>query len=101
MIPRSSSLRQTWGVGSWAGCGSHMKPLGISDQVHSVEAAHLTHTAGKLIGAFNDAVLTVQRRRGGGRQAVQVIHQQAAVGLAARPSWRGRSRGGERRQVSP
>jgi hypothetical protein len=32
------------------------------------------------MGAFNDAVLTVQRRRSGGKQVVQVIHQQVAVG---------------------
>ena len=32
------------------------------------------------MGAFNDAVLTVQRRRSGGKQVVQVIHQQMAVG---------------------
>jgi hypothetical protein len=49
-------------------------------QAHSAEAARLTHAAGKLMGAFNDAVLTVQRRRSGGKQVVQVIHQQVAVG---------------------
>ena len=32
------------------------------------------------MGAFNDAVLTVQRRRCGEKQVVQVIHQQVAVG---------------------
>jgi hypothetical protein len=44
---------------------------------HSVEAARLAHAAGKLMGAFSDTVLTVQRRRSGGKQVVQVIHQQA------------------------
>jgi len=48
--------------------------------VHSVEAARLVHAAGKLMGAFSDAVLTIQRRRNGGKQVVQVIHQQVAVG---------------------
>jgi hypothetical protein len=46
---------------------------------HSVKAARLAHAAGKLIGAFSDTVLTVQRRRSGGKQVVQVIHQQVAV----------------------
>src|SRR5215471_5938176 len=49
-------------------------------KAHSIEAAHLSHAAGKLMGAFNDAVLTVHRRRSGGKQVVQVIHQQVAVG---------------------
>ena len=57
---------QTWNPSSWA--------------AHSVEAARLAHAAGKLMGAFNDGVLTVQRRRSGGKQVVQVIHQQVAVG---------------------
>jgi len=48
--------------------------------VHSVEAARLVHAAGKLMGAFSDAVLTIQRRRNGGKQVVQVIHQHVAVG---------------------
>jgi hypothetical protein len=55
----------TWNSTSWA--------------AHSVEAARLAHAAGKLLGAFNDSVLTVQRRRSGGKQVVQVIHQQVAV----------------------
>jgi hypothetical protein len=50
-----------------------------SYQAHSVEAARLAHAAGKLMGAFSDTVLTVQRRRSGGKQVVQVIHQQVAV----------------------
>jgi hypothetical protein len=49
------------------------------------------------MGAFNDAVLTVQRRPSGGKQAVQVIHQQVAVGAGGkaivagslnRPDWK-------------
>jgi hypothetical protein len=51
-----------------------------SYQAHSVEAARLAHEAGKLMSAFSDTVLTVQRRRSGGKQVVQVIHQQVAVG---------------------
>ena len=54
------------------------------DQAHSVEAARLAHAAGKLMGAFADTVLTVQRRRSGGKQVVQVIHQQVAVGAGGK-----------------
>ena len=48
-------------------------------QAHSVEAARLAQTAVKLMGASDDAILTVQRRRIGGKQVVKVIHQQVAV----------------------
>jgi hypothetical protein len=67
--------------------------------VHSVEAARLTYAAGKLMGAFNHAVLTVQRRRTGGKQVVQVIHQQVAVGAGGKAivggSLKGRGKTGE------
>ncbi len=36
------------------------------------------------MGAFADTVLTVQRRRSGGKQVVQVIHQQVAVGAGGK-----------------
>jgi hypothetical protein len=55
-----------------------------SYQAHSVEAARLAHAAGKLMGAFSDTVLSVQRRRSGGKQVVQVIHQQVAVGAGGK-----------------
>jgi hypothetical protein len=45
------------------------------------------------MGAFNDAVLTVQRRRSGGRQVVQVIHQQVAVGAGGKAVIAGSPRG--------
>jgi hypothetical protein len=69
---------------------------------HSVEAARLAHAAGKMMGAFNDAVLTIQRRRSGGKQVVQVIHQQVAVGAGGRAivagTVKGRGKaGGDRR----
>jgi hypothetical protein len=56
----------TWNPKAWA--------------AHSVEAARLANAACRVMGAFNDAVVTVQRRRSGGKQVVQVIHQQVAVG---------------------
>ena len=53
------------------------------------------------MGAFNDAVLTVQRRRSGGKQVVQVIHQQVAVGAGGKAivagSLEGRSKTGGKR----
>jgi hypothetical protein len=59
-------------------------------QAHSVEAARLAHAAGKLMGAFSDTVLAVQRRRNGGKQLVQVIHQQVAVGAGGKAIVAGR-----------
>ena len=53
-------------------------------QAHSVEAARLAHAAGKMMAAFSDTVMTVQRRRSGGKQVVQVIHQQVAVGAGGK-----------------
>jgi hypothetical protein len=63
---------------------------------HSVGSARLAHVAGKLMGAFNDGVLTVQRRRSGGKQVVQVIHQQVAVGAGGNAIVAGLSRVGAR-----
>jgi hypothetical protein len=60
----------TWNPKAWA--------------AHSVEAARLAHAAGKVMGAFNDAIMTIQRRRSGGKQVVKVIHQQVAVGPGGR-----------------
>jgi hypothetical protein len=71
-------------------------------QAHSVEAARMAQSAVKLMGASADAVLAVQRRRSGGKQVVQVIHQQVAVGpdgqaiVAGAVKGRGRT-GGSRR----
>ena len=64
---------------------------------HSVEVARLAHAAGKLMGAFSDTVLTVQRRRNAGKQIVQVIHQQVAVGPGGQAVVAGTVR--ERRKV--
>jgi len=65
-------------------------------QAHSVEAARLAQAANKLMGTFADTTLAIQRRRRGGKQVVQVIHQQVAEAPAARPSSPEQSRG-ERR----
>jgi hypothetical protein len=61
---------------------------------HSVEAARLAHAASRVMGAFNDAVLTIQRRRTGGKQVVKVIHQQVAVGRGGKAFVAGTVKGG-------
>jgi len=52
--------------------------------VREALATRLTNAAARAMGAFNDAVLTVQRRRSGGKQVVHVIPQQMAILAAAR-----------------
>jgi hypothetical protein len=42
------------------------------------------------MGAFSDTVLAVQRRRNGGKQLVQVIQQQVAVGAGGKAIVAGR-----------
>ncbi len=53
-------------------------------QAHSVEATRLAHAADRLMRTFSDTALAVQRRRSGGKQVVQVIHQQVAVGAGGK-----------------
>jgi hypothetical protein len=65
-------------------------------QAHCVEATRLTNAAARAMGAFNDAVLTVQRRRSGGKQVVQVIHQQVAIGPGGKAIVAGAVKGGRR-----
>ena len=52
------------------------------------------------MGAFNDAVLTVQRRRTGGKQVVQVIHQQVAVAPGGKAIVAAEVKGGRKGRVS-
>jgi hypothetical protein len=65
-------------------------------QAHSVEAARMAQAAVKLMGASADAVLTVGRRRSGGQQVVQVIHQQVAVGPGGKAIVAGAIKGGRK-----
>jgi hypothetical protein len=65
-------------------------------QAHCVEATRLTNTAARAMGAFNDAVMTIQRRRSGGKQVVQVIHQQVAVGPGGKAIVAGTVKGGRK-----
>jgi hypothetical protein len=48
-------------------------------QVACVEAARMMNASARAMGAFNDAALTLQRLRTGGRQVVKVIHQHVEV----------------------
>jgi hypothetical protein len=72
----------TWNPKAWA--------------AHSVEATRLAHAASRVMDAFNNAVLTIQRRRRGGKQVVQVIHQQVAVGRGGHAIVAGEVKGGRK-----
>lgn len=71
-------------------------------QIACVEATRLTNASARAMAAFNDAALTLQRLRTGGRQVVTVQHVtvneggQAVVAQHMRPGGktRGRKRGG-------
>jgi hypothetical protein len=65
-------------------------------QAHCVEATRLTNAAARAMGAFDDAVLTLQRRRSGGKRVVQVIHQQVAVGSGGKAIVAGAIKGGRK-----
>ena len=65
-------------------------------QAHCVEATRLTNAAARAMGAFNDAVLTIQRRRSGGKQVVQVIHQRVAVAPGGKAIVAGAIKGGRK-----
>jgi hypothetical protein len=54
--------------------------FGPISQQHSVEAARMANAAARMMTAFQDAMLTLDRVRRGGRQTVKVIHQHVAVG---------------------
>jgi hypothetical protein len=69
-------------------------------QAHSVEAARMAQSAVKLMGASADAVLTVQRRRSGGKQVVQVIHQQVAVGAGGKAIVAGTVKGRRKAEIN-
>ena len=68
-------------------------------QVANVEAARATNAAARAFSAFNDAMLTLQRLRTGGKQVVQVQHVtvkggQAVVAQNMKPKGRGSKRRG-------
>jgi hypothetical protein len=48
-------------------------------QVNSVEAARLANAAARMMSAYTDALLALDRVRRGGKQTVKVVHQHVAV----------------------
>jgi hypothetical protein len=68
-------------------------------QATSVEASRLTNATARAMGAFNDALLTLQRLRMGGKQIVQVQHVtvkeggQAVVAQSMKTGKRAKGRG--------
>ena len=46
----------------------------------AVEAARLTNAAARMMGQFNEGLLTLTKLRNGGQQQVTVVHQHVAVG---------------------
>jgi hypothetical protein len=53
---------------------------GKINQAHSIEAARLANASARMMGAFQDAFLALDKARRGGRQTVKVVHQHVAVG---------------------
>jgi hypothetical protein len=49
-------------------------------QANSVEAARLANAGARIMSAYQDGLLALDRIRRGGRQTVKVIHQHVAVG---------------------
>jgi hypothetical protein len=53
---------------------------GTLNQFQSVEASRLANAAARMMGAFQDGFLALDRVRRGGKQTVKVVHQHVAVG---------------------
>src|SRR3954447_1911795 len=53
---------------------------GKINPAHSIEAARLANASARMMGAFQDGLLALDRIRRGGKQTVQVVHQYVAVG---------------------
>jgi hypothetical protein len=53
---------------------------GKINPAHSIEAARLANAAARMMSAFQDGLLTLERIRRGGKQTVKVVHQHVAVG---------------------
>src|SRR4029077_1935804 len=74
-----------------------------TEQLASIEAARLANTAARMMGAYQDGMLAIDRIRRGGRQTVKVIHQYVAVGPGGQAvvagSMKTGSKGAKRRGV--
>jgi hypothetical protein len=53
---------------------------GKINPAHSIEAARLANASARMMGAFQDGLLALDRIRRGGKQTVKVVHQHVAVG---------------------
>jgi hypothetical protein len=68
------------------------------NQALSIEAARMGGTAARLMGAYQDALVALERFRRGGRQTVKVVHQTVAVAPGGQAVVAGSMRtGGKRR----
>jgi hypothetical protein len=76
---------------------------GKINPAHSIEACRLANASARMMGAFQDGLLALDRIRRGGKQTVTVVHQNVAVGpggqavVAATVKGGGRKAGGKRR----
>jgi hypothetical protein len=52
----------------------------MNNPAHTIEAARLANASARMMGAFQDGLLTLERIRRGGKQTVKVVHQHVAVG---------------------
>jgi hypothetical protein len=83
---------------------SLVERYGDLSQTQSIEACRLANASARMMGAFQDGMLALDRIRRGGRQTVKVIHQHVAVGpggqavvAAGNVKGGGRKRGGRTR----
>jgi hypothetical protein len=53
--------------------------LGRFNPAHSIEAARLANASARMMAAFQDGLLALDRIRRGGKQTVKVVHQHVAV----------------------
>jgi hypothetical protein len=63
-------------------------------QVYSVEAARLANAGARMMSAYTDALLALDRVRRGGKQTVTVIHQHVAIGPGGQAVVAGRMKAG-------
>ena len=63
-------------------------------QAYSVEAARLANAGARMMSAYTDALLALDRVRRGGKQTVKVIHQHVAVGPGGQAVVAGSMQGG-------
>lgn len=68
------------------------------NQTITIEAARLANSAARMMAAFQDGLLALDRIRRGGRQTVKVIHQHVAVGPGGQAVVAGNLKSGGRKR---